>query len=80
MASNPMQQFTVYRLGPEIKISGRLDSIKGAVPSPYEVTHGCGFAPRCDFATSLCRSRSPELISLDGREVSCWKYADQGGI
>ena len=22
MASNPMQQFTVYRLGPEIKISG----------------------------------------------------------
>jgi len=78
----PLHPYTqgLFKSRPEIKISGRLDSIKGSVPSPYEVTHGCSFAPRCDFATSLCRSRSPELISLDGREVSCWKYADQGGI
>ena len=80
--NEPLHPYTqgLFKSRPEIKISGRLESIKGAVPSPYEVTEGCSFAPRCDFAMPLCRSKSPKLIRLDGREVSCWKYAEQGEL
>ena len=80
--NEPLHPYTqgLFKSRPEIKISGRLESIRGVVPNPYEVTRGCSFAPRCDFATSLCWSKSPELIRLDGREVSCWKYADREEI
>jgi peptide/nickel transport system ATP-binding protein len=78
----PLHPYTqgLFKSRPEINISGRLDSIKGSVPGPHQMTRGCSFAPRCDFATQLCRSQAPELFNINGREVSCWKYAEHGGI
>jgi peptide/nickel transport system ATP-binding protein len=50
-----------------------LFSIRGSVPSPFEVTKGCAFAHRCQRVESSCREASPELIELTkGHQVRCF--------
>jgi len=59
-------------------IEGDLSVIKGSVPSPAEMPKGCRFAPRCPFATDLCRDKLPELISdEEGNQIRCWIYSDE---
>lgn len=48
--------------------------IPGRVPSLHDVPSGCRFADRCAFVTDQCRTESPELIDVGGREVRCWNY------
>jgi len=64
----------------------RLSEIPGIVPSlrepapgiaPYQ---GCGFAPRCGFATARCRQQSPPLRTEAGNPgagaahvAACWE-------
>ena len=79
--NDPLHPYTqgLFKSRPEIKISGRLESIKGAVPSPYEVTEGCSFAPRCDFVSaftirysrggSVGPPRSRQLADLGGQPL-----------
>lgn len=50
----------------------RLPVIPGEVPNPLYFPEGCRFHPRCEFATTLCRSRIPQLKDVDGRLVACW--------
>ncbi len=52
----------------------RLHEIQGSVPTLREEIVGCAFAPRCNFATERCRSRTPELRPLGpSHVVACWE-------
>ncbi|CAM4075896.1 ABC transporter ATP-binding protein [Lederbergia lenta] len=56
----------------------KLIPIKGNVPNAHEMPVGCRFAPRCPFATDLCRTKMPELITdEEGNQIRCWIYSDQ---
>lgn len=55
-----------------------LEPIQGTVPSANDMPKGCRFAPRCPFATDLCRSELPVLDEKDdGGSVRCWIYSDR---
>ncbi|PLR95973.1 ABC transporter ATP-binding protein [Bacillus sp. T33-2] len=57
--------------------SEKLHVIEGKVPTLHQVPKGCRFAPRCAFATDLCREEMPELTQEeDGRKVRCWHYKE----
>ena len=43
---------------------GRLQEIKGMVPSLYELPAGCKFQDRCDAVKDKCRAEEPELVAL----------------
>ncbi|MGB9715668.1 MAG: ABC transporter ATP-binding protein [Thermodesulfovibrionales bacterium] len=45
--------------------------IKGEVPSPIEVPHGCPFHPRCPKKFEPCDQIIPQLRQVKGRLVSC---------
>ena len=72
----PLHPYTkaLFKSRPEIRMSGRLSSIKGSVPNPYMLPEGCSFEPRCDEAKDICRKKAPGLFNLDGHCVSCWKF------
>jgi oligopeptide/dipeptide ABC transporter ATP-binding protein len=72
----PLHPYTkaLFKSRPEIRATGRLSSIKGSVPNPYQLPIGCSFEPRCDLAMDICRKKAPILYNLDGHYVSCWKY------
>lgn len=61
---------------PRLDISlPKLRVIKGVIPSPYKIPHGCRFAPRCPDAFELCDREMPDLVKVDGsRKVRCFKY------
>ena len=51
----------------------RLNEIKGMVPSLSALPPGCTFAPRCAFATDVCRATYPPLVQhRSGHWVACW--------
>ena len=53
----------------------RLHTIKGVVPSLFNLPPGCLFSDRCPDVMPQCRETKPELINLDGtRLVRCLKY------
>ncbi|WP_077602753.1 ABC transporter ATP-binding protein [Oceanobacillus sojae] len=59
-------------------VEGDLAVIKGSVPSPADMPEGCRFAPRCPFATDLCRNKLPDLeTDEDGNQIRCWIYSDE---
>jgi peptide/nickel transport system permease protein len=41
--------------------AGRLPTIPGAVPPPWEWPAGCRFAPRCGFAIERCAAGKVHL-------------------
>ncbi|MGA1845624.1 ABC transporter ATP-binding protein [Deferribacter abyssi] len=52
----------------------RLYSIKGNVPSLYNLPKGCTFWPRCPFAKDICKLEKPKLKELsEGHFVACFK-------
>lgn len=52
--------------------SNELDSIPGQVPHPAFLPSGCTFHDRCDFASTVCAQRAPEVIAVsDGHMVAC---------
>ncbi len=61
---------------------GELTSIPGAPPDltvtdPSQPIVGCRFAPRCPFATDLCRTTDPpEITDSTGHNASCHYVAD----
>jgi peptide/nickel transport system ATP-binding protein len=53
---------------------GRLATIPGAVPPPWQAIPGCPFASRCPLADERCRNLPPVLNSLrPDHAVACWK-------
>ena len=55
----------------------RLLSIHGMPPDLSAPIVGCRFAPRCRFATELCRSEGPEFTPVaEGHSVACYHPVD----
>jgi peptide/nickel transport system ATP-binding protein len=53
----------------------RLEAIAGVVPSLLEPAPGCRFAPRCRFASAICREATPPLREVaPGHKVACVLY------
>ena len=54
--------------------SPRLAEIPGTVPSLISPIEGCVFAPRCAYATELCRREFPPLEQkAAGHWAACWE-------
>lgn len=52
-----------------------LRPIKGLMPDPAHLPHGCAFAPRCNYATDQCRTASPEMVRFsDTHYALCCAY------
>jgi peptide/nickel transport system ATP-binding protein len=50
----------------------RLEAIGGVVPNLLNLPSGCRFAPRCRFATEVCRAAIPPLREIaPGHKVAC---------
>jgi peptide/nickel transport system ATP-binding protein len=50
----------------------RLEAIAGVVPSLLNPPSGCRFAPRCRFASDICREAVPQLREVAlGHKVAC---------
>ena len=77
---NPKHPYTLGLLNSlprHDKKQDELIPIKGNVPAPDEMPTGCRFAPRCPFASDICKTL-PELEDLgNGNEVRCWIHTDQ---
>jgi peptide/nickel transport system ATP-binding protein len=65
---------SIPRLG--VSLDGpapRLAEIRGMVPSLTHAIPGCAFAPRCDFATEICRRAAPGLEEkVPGHFAACF--------
>jgi dipeptide transport system ATP-binding protein len=61
--AHPRHPYTAALLAalPERAKTKKLPSIPGVVPGQFDRPPGCLFAPRCAFATDLCRTTKPEL-------------------
>lgn len=78
---NPRHPYTVgliNSLPPHDRdIEEDLPVIQGTVPSPADMPKGCRFAPRCPFASDICKTL-PELVTNDdGNQIRCWIYSDE---
>ncbi|HWB46912.1 MAG TPA: ABC transporter ATP-binding protein [Hyphomicrobiaceae bacterium] len=57
--------------------NGRLQEIPGMVPALSNLPQGCTFAPRCAFASDICRRDYPPYEEKQpGHWAACW-HADQ---
>jgi oligopeptide/dipeptide ABC transporter ATP-binding protein len=78
---NPRHPYTRGLFDAIPRIDGpraRLIPIPGTVPNPRDLPEGCAFSPRCSHAAVDCRSRRPELSSIeDGRLLSCFHPVGQ---
>jgi peptide/nickel transport system ATP-binding protein len=67
---NPKHPYTTALLGsiPEIgEKKGVLDTIKGMVPSPFDLPSGCVFHPRCpDYMPGKCDRLYPSYAEVEG--------------
>ena len=45
--------------------------LKGDIPNPINRPSGCAFNPRCPKAAEICRTDSPELMTIGSRQVAC---------
>jgi len=57
------------------KRRGALRVIQGFVPSLSSAFEGCRFAPRCDVAMEMCRTRVPAWHASERHGVLCHLYA-----
>jgi peptide/nickel transport system ATP-binding protein len=74
----PLHPYTQGLIRSILRIDGaatrkaRLSAIPGTVPSLLRPPAGCRFAPRCEFATDVCRREVPPLREhADGHKVAC---------
>jgi len=49
------------------KRGGRLQVIRGVVPSPFHLPPACRFEPRCPYSWDRCRAVAPDLYATDHR-------------
>lgn len=45
--------------------------LTGDIPNPINRPSGCAFNPRCPKAADICRTQSPELMTIGTRQVAC---------
>lgn len=71
--TKPHHPYTAALLAalPERAKSKLLPSIAGVVPGQFDKPDGCLFAPRCKYATDLCREKEPESSSAEYGYALC---------
>ncbi len=79
--SSPLHPYTQGLLKSIPQIEGPRDEklyvIEGKVPTLTQIPKGCRFAPRCEFATEICRDKMPQLESYkNDLKVRCWHFKD----
>jgi peptide/nickel transport system ATP-binding protein len=63
---------SIPRIDRAATLKARLTAIPGTVPSLLRPPTGCRFAPRCQFATDVCRREAPPLRDrADGHKLAC---------
>jgi oligopeptide/dipeptide ABC transporter ATP-binding protein len=77
--AQPLHPYTVGLLGSIPKIGSqkhqkRLNTIKGVVPSLFNLPQGCLFSDRCPDVFDRCPQEKPPLYPLEDRQVRCFKY------
>ena len=75
----PAHPYTALLLGsvPRISFRHELTGIAGTAPPPGGRPPGCSFAPRCPFATEICRDEFPPATATGpGEFVRCY-HADE---
>jgi len=64
---------------PESERTRPSTAIQGEIPSPVNIPAGCRFANRCPEAMEVCKTDTPQLISLANldtpRQVACHLYS-----
>lgn len=45
--------------------------LTGDIPNPINRPSGCAFNPRCPKVADICRTQSPELMTIGTRQVAC---------
>lgn len=67
-------------IGSPLADDGRLQTISGSVPGPYDLVPGCAYHPRCvSCMPGLCDQEVPEVIQLsETNAVACHLYTDAG--
>ena len=78
----PLHPYTeaLLKSSPHVgKGTDKLYMIEGMVPNLLKKHEGCLFAPRCQYATDLCRQQEPELLTIEGRKVRCHRYSPEWG-
>lgn len=73
---NPLHPYTVALLSAipstNVDLPRRRIPLKGEITSPIDPKPGCRFAPRCLYATEVCRMQQPELVERGkGHWVAC---------
>jgi oligopeptide transport system ATP-binding protein len=64
----------------DAKIRTKLEAIGGLPPNLLGELRGCPFAPRCAFATDICRDQNPALLEVaPSHGVACWHDRLSGG-
>lgn len=58
----------------------RLAPIEGNVPGIGEITEGCPFRFRCQFAFDKCSTLNPPLLSAGQQKVRCWLYEKEEDV
>lgn len=68
---------SIPKMGVEVD---ELESIPGNVPNPKYMPKGCKFAPRCKYATDICKEEEPGFFDLGNGHLSrCWRCKEQEG-
>lgn len=77
LLTSPMHPYAhaLARSLPRLHGEDEPERIPGEVPDLSRVPVGCPFNPRCIHAFDLCRERAPQLISVEGHNVSCHLHA-----
>ncbi len=68
---------------PQVKKENRRNRIvmKGEIASPINPAEGCRFAPRCPYATDICRSMTPGLQEIaPDHTVACHLVKQVNGL
>lgn len=67
---------SIPKMGVEVD---ELESIPGNVPNPKYMPKGCKFAPRCKYATDICKEKEPGFFNLGNDHLSrCWRCQEGG--
>jgi oligopeptide/dipeptide ABC transporter ATP-binding protein len=56
-----------------------LGSIRGRVPSLFDLPPACAFADRCPYARAVCREQAPRYLGPAGGRVRCHIYDSASG-
>lgn len=72
--SKPMHPYTqlLLKSTPSLRASKAVTEVENQdLPSPLKPPSGCSFHTRCPYVTDLCKQKTPELRTIEGRQVAC---------